>query len=186
MALIKYKIPNRMLLLASLFFSVTSAWGLSTDKEQIIEIQADSSEFDNAIGMIIYQGNILVTQGSILLHADSLTAHLKDGKILTFTAQGKPAKFRQLPDNSDTYDEAEATTITYDRGKNLTVLMGNASIKQAQLSVYGEYIEYNTTLSKISAHSDDVQQDSRVDTDTDDTPKKRVRIIYDPKNQEKE
>ena len=55
------------LLISSLVFA------LSTDREQPIQIEADAAELDDASGITVYTGNVLVTQGTMRLWGNRLT-----------------------------------------------------------------------------------------------------------------
>lgn len=175
----QYTALYRILLLSiSLCFSVT-AWSLATDKEQTIEIEADNAEFDNEMGLITYHGNVLVTQGSIRISGNTLTMHVKNNQPQTLIIQGQPSRFRQLPDNSDTYDEAQAITMKYHQADDLIVLIGNASLEQAGISVHSEQIKYNITLSKMELGNDNKPQERIAETDS--STDERIKIIIKPK-----
>lgn len=171
----QYKIFYKILLLGLSLFYSTANWSLSTDKEKNIEIESDSAEFDNTTGTITYQGNVSVSQGSIHIKGEYLTVQLKDEEIQNLTIQGKPSTFRQLPNDSDIHDDAQATTIKYDQAKDLVILIGNASVNQEQLHLQSEYIEYNTELNTIKLNN------KNNTTNADEPSKKRVKIIYKPK-----
>ncbi len=74
--------------------------GLSTDKDQPIHLEADSVEIDEASGISIYQGNVIITQGSLKLWADKMWIHRSNGVTKKIITEGNPTHFRQLMDNS--------------------------------------------------------------------------------------
>ncbi|NIN34018.1 MAG: lipopolysaccharide transport periplasmic protein LptA, partial [Gammaproteobacteria bacterium] len=81
---------------------------LSTDKNQDIEIESDSVYLDDTQKLGIYSGDVVVTQGSIRITGDTLTIHYtEENDIDKIIVEGEPATFRQLPDDSTVYDEAE-------------------------------------------------------------------------------
>ena len=97
---------------------------LSTDKDQEIEIEADSAELDDKQGVTVYEGKVVVTQGSIRMTGDKMTVHYtKNNDLDTVVLNGKPATYRQLPDKSEVYDEAEALQMEFYKAKNLIVLI---------------------------------------------------------------
>ena len=161
----------------SLLFTV-SVWALSTDKDQPIEIEADSADLDDAKGVTIYRGNVVLTQGSVRMTGDTMTVYFTDAELDTVIMEGKPARYRQLPDNSKIYDEAEALRMEYYEFKNLIVLIDKASFKQEGLSFSGNRIEYDTEHSRIKARGSVKQQNG---SGSSGSSGERVKIILKPR-----
>jgi len=161
----------------SLLFTV-SVWALSTDKDQPIEIEADSADLDDAKGVTIYRGNVVLTQGSVRMTGDTMTVYFTDAELDTVIMEGKPARYRQLPDNSKIYDEAEALRMEYYELKNLIVLIDKASFKQEGLSFSGNRIEYDTEHSRIKARGSVKQQNG---SGSSGSSGERVKIILKPR-----
>jgi lipopolysaccharide export system protein LptA len=158
------------------------SWALSTDKDQPIEIEADSAELDDKKSVTIYEGNVVVTQGSIRMTGDHMTVHYtKNNDLDTVVVNGKPATYRQLPDNSDIYDESEALQMEYYKSKNLIVLINKAKVKQKDVRFSGDHIEYDTELSRIKARgSVTAGGTSATEEGGVEPPKGRVKIIIKP------
>ena len=161
----------------SLLFTV-SVWALSTDKDQPIEIEADSADLDDAKGVTIYRGNVVLTQGSVRMTGETMTVYFTDAELDTVIMEGKPARYRQLPDNSKIYDEAEALRMEYYELKNLIVLIDKASFKQEGLSFSGNRIEYDTEHSRIKARGSVKQQNG---SGSSGSSGERVKIILKPR-----
>lgn len=138
------------LILASM---MNCAFALSTDKQKDIEIEADSAEMDDLKGITIYRGDVVVTQGSIRMTGHTMTVHFTEsGDMELVIMQGKPATYRQLPDNSKAYDEAEALQMEYYALKDYIILIDKALVTKPNGSrMSGRRIEYDTVLSKIIA-----------------------------------
>ena len=71
-----------------------SAWGLKSDKQQPINIQADHADFradasNNSNGTGIYTGHVIITQGSIMLTADKAVLHVVNNEMDTADIAGK-------------------------------------------------------------------------------------------------
>lgn len=88
---------------------------------------------------------------------------------------GNPATYRQLPDDSDVYDEAEALQMEYYEQKNLIILTDEAVVTQEGLRFSGQKIEYDTLDSKIKARG---ELEPGQSSGSDD----RVRITIQPRN----
>ena len=129
-------------------------FALSSDSEQNIEIEADTAEMDDINKTTVYRGNVVINQGSIRMTGHTMTVHFdKNNDVKLVILNGSPATYRQLPDNSDTYDKAEALKMKYYALKNNIILIDNALVTQEGLMFSGQKIEYDTELSKVKAES---------------------------------
>jgi len=161
----------------------SKAGALTTDKDQPIEIEADNAELDSKKLITIYEGNVVVTQGSIRMTGDRMTVHYtKNNELDTVVLVGKPATYRQLPDKSQEYDESEALQMEFYKSKNLIVLINNAKVKQKDVRFSGERIEYDTEHSKIKARGGlvTIGDGAAPEEGATSPPKGRVKIIIKP------
>ena len=178
------KILINLLLLSVFAFYSGQLLALSTDSEHPIEIEADTAELDDQKNVTIYRGNVVVTQGSIRMTGETMTVYYNEEKDLdTVIMEGHPATYRQLPDNSEIYDEAEALRMEYYENKNLIVLIDQAVVKQEGLRFSGSRIDYDTLNSKIKAKGSTKQADSN--EQGTDSGSGRVKITIKPKDKEK-
>jgi lipopolysaccharide export system protein LptA len=162
---------------AGLLFT-TGAQALSTDKDQPIEIEADSADLDDGKGVTIYRGNVVLIQGSVRMTGDTMTVYFTNDELDTMIMEGTPARYRQLPDGSEIYDEAEALRMEYYELKNLIVLIDKASFKQEGLSFSGNRIEYDTLNSRVKARGSVKQQ---AGSSSSGSSGERVKIILKPR-----
>ena len=148
------------------------ATALTTDQKQAIEIEANTGELDDARNINTFTGNVIVSQGSIRITGDKMTVHYNEkNEIEVLVVEGNPATYRQLPDSSKVYDEAQAKRMEYHKKKNLIVLTDNAVVTQESGSLSGDRIEYDTALSRVKASS------TPADEGTKPANKDRVKII---------
>ena len=144
-----------LIVLISMLLVQRPAAALSTDQKQAIEINADSGVLDDSKNINTYSGNVIVTQGSIRITGDKMTVHYnKKNEIEVLVVEGNPATYRQLPDSSKIYDEAQAKRMEYHKKKNLVILKENALVKQEHGSLRSDRIEYDTAHSRVQASSD--------------------------------
>jgi lipopolysaccharide export system protein LptA len=162
---------------AGLFFTV-NAWALSTDKDQPIEIEANNADLDDEKGVTIYRGNVILTQGSVRMTGDTMTVYFKGDELDTLIMEGQPARYKQLPDGSKIYDEAEALRMEYYELKNMIILIDKASFKQEGLSFSGNRIEYDTEHSRVKAKGSVKQQTG---SSSSGSSGERVKIILKPR-----
>ncbi len=157
-------------------------FALSTDKDQPIEVEADTAELDDVKNVSIYRGNVVVIQGSIRMTGDVMTVYQTDSDDLDYLImEGKPATYKQLPDDSQIYDEAEALRMEYHEIKNKIILISRALVKQEGLRFSGDRIDYDTELSKVKAWSKPPGEAAGTDTLTE-APRERVKIIIKKKD----
>ena len=77
-------------------------------------------------------GNVVVTQGTLSIHADRITFHQNPDNSLSATAYGNPVTFREKRDGVDEYYEGFAQRIVYDGQKRFVELFDNALLKKRQ------------------------------------------------------
>lgn len=161
-----------------------AASALTSDREQPIEIEADSAEADDAKGITIYRGDVIITQGTLRITGDQVTIHYEDGNEFTkMITLGTPARFRQLPDGKEdveqNYQHARASRMEYYKQKDTIVLLGNAVYGQGGDSVAADRIDYDSKNSRMKART--VPAASTAKPDGGAPSKGRVRITIQPK-----
>ena len=176
---------NKHLLASILLLLSPLAFGLSTDKDQDIEILANTAELDDLKNISIYRGNVVVTQGSIRMTGDKMTVYNNDNnQVDVLIMEGRPATYRQLPDNSSVYDEAEALTLEFRELQNLIILIKEAEVRQEGSVVRAERIEYDTEISQVKAWNNPTADGNTATNDEKDDD--RVQIIIKNKPEQNE
>jgi len=128
---------------AILLLTPLSAYSLSTDKDQPMDIEADRVDIDDRTGLNTFQGNVVVTQGTIRLNADIVTVYKKKNDVSKVIAKGQPAVYKQRPDKKKEYVIAEARQIEYLAIKGKILLINDAKITQGKDTFTGNHIEYD-------------------------------------------
>jgi lipopolysaccharide export system protein LptA len=166
--------PARILAACWLALAPALAHALKTDSDQPIEIEADFAELDETEGKTIYRGNVIVVQGSIRMTGDLLRVDLDDqNELRDAYLEGRPAVFKQRPDDSENDIIGRALTIEYHSKENLLYLISEARVTRGEELFEGHRISYDTERSVITAHSDD-----------EVAPKRRVRIVIPPQKKD--
>jgi len=141
------------IILATILFA-PHVLGLSTDREQPINIEADQAEADDSLGVTIYRGDVIITQGSMRILGDTVTIHFDNNQDITkVVATGRPAKFRQKPDGEVDFQNAEAHTLEFYTAKDTIVMLGEAHSWQGDNRIKAEKIVYDTKAGKVKAES---------------------------------
>lgn len=173
--LLQIPIQFSLIVLACAYF--TQSIALSTDKNQDIEIESDSVYLDDTRNIGIYTGNVVVLQGSIRITGDELTVfYTEDNELDKIIINGQPATFRQLPDNSSVYDEAEALVMEYHESDSMIILSDEARVRQGDRRLIAEHIEYDTELSQVRAKGSQANNNTQEDN--------RVRLIIPGKKED--
>jgi len=143
----------RPALLAALLLTLSApqAMALSGDKDQPIDIVADSVDIDEARGTSTYTGNVEINQGSIRLLADKVVVEHRPGQPRKVNASGAPAKFRQLPDNSKEYVTGTARQLHYQLDSEELVLDGDAQLNQGKDRFNSDRIVYDRVKAVVKA-----------------------------------
>jgi lipopolysaccharide export system protein LptA len=143
---------RRMRLSALLLLLPALAYGLATDRDQPITIDADRATLKEKEGISIYQGNVHLNQGSLKLHGDILTVYTRDGHVEKAVLTGNPATSVQRPDNQDVDQHAEARRMEYQAGTRLMILTGAARVWQTDGKEFrSEKIIYDITRNTVNA-----------------------------------
>lgn len=157
-----------LILLASLLIAAHYSYALPSDQQQPIEIFSNNAQHDNKSGQSSYMGDVIVTQGSIKVEADTVTIQRETAIV---EATGAPARFQQQPEIDQPPINAHANTIYYARDKGLVELNGNASIEQGDTLITGQRIVYNVELQTLDASSPSADKSQ---------PPQRVRVVIPP------
>ncbi len=145
------------------------AWGLSTDSDQPMVIEADSAELDDRSGVSTYQGNVRIVQGTMELTGDKLTVHMENDRVNRVLVDGSPATYKQRPDGKTQDVNASARHMEYYTDPEKVTLENDARVEQNGDTLSGERIIYDIAKNQVSA-------------DGGSKPDRRVRITLQPKN----
>jgi len=143
------------LLIVACTFSST-AYALPGDSQQPINIQADSArqKTTDGIANMVYRGNVVMTQGSLLIEAETLTLISKDNKVEKLIAEGDLATFQQQSDPESAPVDASAKMIRYIIAEEIATFIGDATIEQEGSIISGAKIDYNINKEQVKANSD--------------------------------
>ena len=170
----------------SLFFCLWTALLLAAapwahaekaDRDKPINLEADTATVDDVKKISIYEGNVILTQGTLQIRSDKLVVTEDAEGFQTGTAYGNPANFRQKREGYDEYIEGYALRIEYDSRKDLMQLFTQARMKRGQDEARGNYISYD-------GKTEFFQVIGGKETATADNPRGRVRTVMQPKKKD--
>jgi len=129
----------------------TASWSLPDDREQPIRITADWAERNEHTSATRYVGNVVLTQGSLVINAEQLSVRQPDDEPVTIIATGAPAKLQQTPAEGETPIQATAGRIVYSRSDDQIRLTEGARIQQNGAVVTGAVIDYLVSEQRVRA-----------------------------------
>lgn len=146
------------------------------DREQPIDLEADSVTVNDAKKTSTYVGNVILTQGTLVIHADKLIVREDNNGFQHSTSFGNPTTFKQKQEGKNEYIEGSALRIEYDGHMDKVQLYTKAWVKRGQDVVNGDYIMYDA-----SAEYAEVIGGGAAAAGAPDVPKGRVRAVIQPK-----
>lgn len=141
------------------------------DRDKPVNLEADTVTLDDIRKVSVYQGNVILRQGTLMLRADRVQVTQTEGGLDKVIATGRPVAFRQKVDGRDEFIEGFANRIEYDSVKSQLELIGQAQLRRGSDELRGTQISYNanTEFYKVIG-----QPDAK-------TPSGRVRAVIRPK-----
>lgn len=113
------------------------------DRDKPIELEADTVTVNDAKKTSIYTGNVILTQGTLLIKGDKLVVREDKEGFQHSTSFGSPTTFRQKRDGKDEYMEGGGQRIEYDGRMDKVQLFTKAWVKRGEDVVRGDYISYD-------------------------------------------
>ena len=141
------------------------------DREKPVNLEADTVTLDDIKKVSVYQGNVIVSQGTMMLRADRVQVTQNANGLDKLSATGRPVAFRQKLDGRDEFIEGYADRIEYDSVNSQLEMIGQAQLRRGDDELRGAQISYNanTEFYKVVG-----QPDAK-------TPAGRVRAVIRPK-----
>ncbi len=118
-----------------------AAQALESDAEQPINIRARSVEANEKTGVSVYQGNVVLTQGSLRIEADRLEVTLRERQTELIRAWGKPVRASSRTDRGEDI-RARAGRIEYDAKRRQLDLYGNIELRRDGDLLTGATVHY--------------------------------------------
>jgi lipopolysaccharide export system protein LptA len=108
------------------------------DRDKPIELESDSMTSDESKNKSVYSGNVILTQGTLLIKADELTIREDNQGFQHSTSVGNPTTFKQKQEGKNEYIEGSAQRIEYDGRMDKIHLYSKAWVKKGGDVVQGD------------------------------------------------
>ena len=127
------------------------AVALPEDRNQPIQLEASRGQIDQKTGVSVYEGNVVISQGSMRLNADVATIHIKDGGFQRMEATGNPVNLRYRPTADKPEILGASQRVEYDVAGAKVIMSGNARLTQGQDVFTGDRVEYDLKSDVVRA-----------------------------------
>ena len=121
------------------------AWAEKADRDKPLQVEANKMTADDVRRLNVFEGNVVLTKGTMSLRADRLVVR-QDAEGFQFaTATGKPVRFRQRQDpkpgeKEGIWIDGEALRIELDDRNQKIELFEKARVNRGCDEVAGDYI----------------------------------------------
>lgn len=150
------------------------------DSDKPVHLEADRATVQDANKLATFTGNVVLTQGTLIIRADKMTVKEDANGFQYATAFGNLASFRQKRDGKDEYVEGWSERMEYDGKADKVQLFKKARLRRGQDEVHGDYISYDAINEFFQVNS----QGQTGETSTQTQPGGRVRAVIQPKKKE--
>ena len=133
----------RLLVAAMLGTACVGVQAERADRDKPVNIEADKVEIDDQKKEAVFQGNVVLTQGTLMLKADRIVVNQNESGFQSGVAYGKPAYFRQKREGFEEYIEGQAERLEYHGEQEKVELFINAKLQRGGDEVRGNYISYS-------------------------------------------
>lgn len=153
----------------------SAAYAEKADREKPIHLESDRVTVDEAKQVAVFEGNVVLTQGTMTIRGDRMQVRQDDEGFRFGTAWGNLAYFRQKREGYDEHIEGWAERIEYDGRADKVQMFNRASMKRGPDEVRGSYISYDAVTEFFQVIGGGTK------AATADNPAGRVRAILQPK-----
>lgn len=130
-------------LAATVALASLAAGAERADREKEIVIGADKLTADDANRTSTFEGNVVVTQGTMRITASRVTVKEDAQRHKFYVASGAPVTFRQKRDKVDEWVEGMAERAEFDDRADVLRLYNRARVRSNQNEIAGDFISYD-------------------------------------------
>lgn len=137
----------------SALFWLPPAFGLDSDSDQPILIEANQATYDETTGETVYIGDVQATQGSLVVNSDQMTVYQKDSKTEKVVAVGQPVRLKQTPEGGGDDLNGVSQRAEYFPETGILILLDRAVVTQGTMTTESDRIEYDSAKGIAKAGS---------------------------------
>lgn len=133
------------------FGAVDSAHALESDREQPIQVSADTVDVNQKTGVSKYRGKVVLIQGTLRIEAAEVVVNMRDNEIVSVSAKGKPLTFQQKMDRTGEQVNASARRMEYQAQKQQVHLYDRVTFRQGADVFNSPVVHYNLATTQLTA-----------------------------------
>lgn len=179
--------PSSALALATLLLAnPLTALAERADREKPINLEADRITIDDVKKVQVYEGNVILTQGTLQIRASRLVVTQDADGFQKGSAIGGAnglARFRQKREGKDDFIEGEGERIEHDARSEKTEFFVRAWVKSGLDEIKGHYVSYDALTEKYLVTA---SGGTGKTTGATGATQARVRAIIQPKSKNQE
>jgi lipopolysaccharide export system protein LptA len=130
-------------LIAAALLTAAPAHAEKADRNKPIHLEADRVTVDDAKQISTFTGNVVLTQGSMVLRGEKMEVRQDRDGFRQGVVWGNLAYFRQKREGYDELIEGWSERIEYDSRADKLQMFNRAMLKRGQDEVRGNYISYD-------------------------------------------
>ena len=165
----------RVLLYCFLTALASAAGAEKADRDKPVNLEADRVTIDDAKQLAIFEGNVVLTQGTLQIRGDRMEVRQDKEGFKNGVTWGSLAFFRQKREGFDEYIEGWAERLEYDGRAQTMQMFNRAQLTRGQDEVRGNFISYDGKTEFFQVIGGGAQAAAP------DNPEGRVRAVIQPK-----
>ena len=115
------------------------------DRGKPINLESDRMQVDDVQKTSVFEGKVVMTQGTLSIHADKITVRQDKDGYQYGVANGNLVTFRQKRDGAEGYIQGEAERIEYNSKLDRVEFFNRARLlREPADEVRGNYISYDS------------------------------------------
>jgi lipopolysaccharide export system protein LptA len=163
------KPPSLLPLAALLLLMASPVSALKSDRQQPLDVKADSTEGTLGDGTATLRGNVEIRQGTLLIQADVARVEKVDGKVRRFEFDGNPVRLQQQIEQEGQVS-AEARNVDYEVATGIVTLTGAADVNHPQYHISGDVLRYDLNIQHFEGSGSDEEGRIRIRLDPEVIP----------------
>ena len=144
-------------------------FALETDRQQPLEVNADSTDGTLGDGTTILLGDVDIRQGTLRVRAERAEVEKREGKVHRVILTGEPASLEQEIEEQGLV-QAFARKIQYEVSSGLVTLTGDADVRHPQYEITGEVLIYDLDAQHFQGSGGDGNGRIRIRLDPEVAP----------------
>ncbi|RPH98113.1 MAG: lipopolysaccharide transport periplasmic protein LptA [Lysobacterales bacterium] len=152
-----------------LLLAATPAHALKSDRQQPLDVRADSTDGTLGDGTATLRGNVEIRQGTLLIRADVAAVEKAEGRVRRFELTGNPVHLQQEIEEEGLVS-ARARKVEYEVASGIVILTGAADVDHPQYQINGEVLRYDMNAQHFQGSGGDGDGRIRIQLDPEVVP----------------